>query len=903
MPNTASVRARVGVDFLLRELDPGSDQDVLQDVRLPKFCDFVCYSLMRMDLWPMTERIERVLRKEGPGLRPDEDLLHRIVDNLIEVHSMPSDFVSVIQPTAAKNSEGSGAEETGKRPVPVLPVRDTVLFPHAVLPLTVGRESSIQLIQSLGEEKTILVVAQRDARQDSPQSADLFATGTRATVHKVVKMPNQSLFVFTEGNERVHLGEFAQLTPFMTAEYEAIPDVEPQQTPEAEALQRNVVSQFQQIVTSSPTLSDDLQTIAINIDEPGRLADFIASSLPFLTTTDKQELLETPDVSARLERINKHLAKELEVQQLRNKIQTEVQDSVQSSQRDYYLREQLKAIQKELGDVDDTQKDIAELKEKIETAGMPDDVKKDALKELGRLSRMNPAAADYSLTRNYVEWLAVLPWGKTSSGEVDILKAKGILDEDHYGLKKVKDRSLDYLSVRRLKPDMKGPILCFVGPPGVGKTSLGRSIAKALDRKFSRISLGGMHDEAEIRGHRRTYIGALPGQIIQHLKRVEVKDPVFMLDEIDKLGRDFRGDPASALLETLDPEQNNTFRDNYLDQPFDLSKVLFICTANQLDTIPGPLLDRMEIIELTGYTEEEKVNIAIKYLIPRQIKENGITEEQIEFPKESVHLIARHYTREAGVRKLEQQIGTVCRKVARKIAEGTTEKVVITPEIVHEFLGGIKVRVDTEIAERTKRAGVAVGLAWTPAGGDVLFIEANRMKGKGGFTITGQIGDVMKESMQAALTWVRSNAASLGLDEDFTKDTDLHIHVPAGAIPKDGPSAGVTMATALVSLLTDTPVHPLTAMTGEITLSGNVLPVGGIKEKFLAAKRAGVRDVILPTDCKQQVDEDLTPDQTEGVTIHYATRIEDVLAVALPKTQREKAQDEVVREEVLHATV
>ncbi len=702
-------------------------------------------------------------------LRPWRDLLHPIVDNLIEVHSMPSDFVSVIQPTAAKGGEESG-EKTGRRPAPVLPVRDTVLFPHAVLPLTVGRESSIQLIQSLGEEKTILVVAQRDARQDSPQSADLFAIGTRATVHKVVKMPNQSLFVFTEGNERVHLGEFAQLTPFMTAEYEPIVDVEPQQSPEAEALQRNVVSQFQQIVTSSPTLSDDLQTIAINIDEPGRLADFIASSLPFLTTTDKQELLETPDVSARLERINKHLAKELEVQQLRNKIQTEVQDSVQSSQRDYYLREQLKAIQKELGDQDDTQKDIADLKEKIETAGMPEDVKKDALKELGRLSRMNPAAADYSLTRNYVEWLAVLPWSKTSSGEVDILKAKEILDEDHYGLKKVKDRILDYLSVRRLKPDMKGPILCFVGPPGVGKTSLGRSIARALDRKFSRISLGGMHDEAEIRGHRRTYIGALPGQIIQHLKRVEVKDPVFMLDEIDKLGRDFRGDPASALLETLDPEQNNTFRDNYLDQPFDLSKVLFICTANQLDTIPGPLLDRMEIIELTGYTEEEKVNIAIKYLIPRQIKENGIDSEKIEFPKDSVHLIARHYTREAGVRKLEQQIGTVCRKVARKIAEGHTEKVVITPEIVHEFLGGIKVRVDTEIAERTKRAGVAVGLAWTPAGGDVLFIEANRMKGKGGFTITGQIGDVMKESMQAALTWVRSNAASLGIDEDFTKE-------------------------------------------------------------------------------------------------------------------------------------
>ena len=535
---------------------------------------------------------------------------------------------------------------------------------------------------------------------------------------------------------------------------------------------------------------------------------------------------------------------------------------------------------------------------------MPEETKKDALKELGRLSRMNPAAADYSLTRNYVEWLAVLPWGKSSSEAVDIGKAKEVLDADHYGLKKVKDRILDYLSVRRLKPDMKGPILCFVGPPGVGKTSLGRSIAKALGRKFSRISLGGMHDEAEIRGHRRTYIGALPGQIIQHLKRVEVNDPVFMLDEIDKLGRDFRGDPAAALLETLDPEQNNTFRDNYLDQPFDLSKVLFICTANQLDTIPAPLLDRMEIIELTGYTEEEKVAIAERYLVPRQVKENGLEPEVLELPTASVGLIARHYTREAGVRRLEQLIGTVARKTARRVAEGELhpengDKLVVTPEVIHDFLGGIKVRVDTEIAERTKRAGVAVGLAWTPVGGDVLFIEANRMKGKGGFSITGQIGDVMKESMQAALTWVRSNAVELGLDEDVLKDIDLHIHVPAGGIPKDGPSAGVTMATAIVSLLTDTPVRPLLAMTGEITLSGNVLPVGGIKEKFLAAKRAGVRDVILPIDVKANVEEDLTADQIEGVTIHYASRIEDVLQVALPKTQREAVQDEEIREEVL----
>ncbi len=812
---------------------------------------------------------------------------------------MSTDFVSVIKPT----SKESGHEERGKA-YPVLPVRDTVLFPHAVLPLTVGRQSSIQLIQSLGEEKMILVVAQRDARQDTPEGADLYAVGTRATVHKVVKMPNQSLFVFTEGMERVKLGEFSQNQPFLTASYSSLEELALERTPEAEALQRNVLAQFQEIVTSSSTLSDDLQTIALNIEEPSRLADFIAANLPFLTTAEKQELLETAEVKRRLDLLNNLLAKELGVQQLRNKIQSEVQDSVQQSQRDFYLREQLKAIQKELGDLDETQKDVADLKEKIEAAGMPEETKKDALKDLARLSRMNPAAADYSLTRNYIEWLAILPWAKSSGTKIDIGKAREILDEDHYELRKVKDRILDYLSVRRLKPNMKGPILCFVGPPGVGKTSLGRSIARALGRKFSRISLGGMHDEAEIRGHRRTYIGALPGQIIQQLKRVEVNDPVFMLDEIDKLGRDFRGDPSSALLETLDPEQNNTFRDNYLDQPFDLSKVLFICTANQLDTIPAALLDRMEVIELNGYTEEEKVHIAERYLIPRQIKENGIepTEDEqpiIEIPTSSVSLIARHYTREAGVRRLEQLIGTVCRKTARQVAEGRTEKLVVTPEIVHEFLGGIKVRVDTEIAERTKRAGVAVGLAWTPAGGDVLFIEANRMKGKGGFTMTGQIGDVMKESMQAALTWVRSNASSLGLDDDVLKDTDLHIHVPAGAIPKDGPSAGVTMVTALVSLLLNRPIHPLLAMTGEITLSGHVLPVGGIKEKFLAAKRAGIRDVILPVDVKTNVEEDLSLEHIKGVSIHYAAHIEDVLGIALPKTVGEAAQDHELREEVL----
>jgi len=783
---------------------------------------------------------------------------------------------------AIPESEASAPKATGTRRIPVLPVRDTVLFPHAVLPLTVGRESSIQLIESLGEERAIVVTAQLDPRLDSPKPADLHTVGTLATVHKIVRMPNQSRFVFTEGVSRVRLVGFVQSEPYMVAEVETLEELAPASSPEFEALVRNVVGQFQQIVTESPTLSDELRTIAANIDEPAKLVDFVASSLPFLTTDDKQQLLETPAIADRLEQLNKLLAKEIEVQQLRTKIQTEVQDQVQQSQRDYYLREQLKAIQKELGDQDEGQRDIEELRQKIEAAGMPEDVKKEALKELGRLQRMSPMAADYGLTRNYIEWLAVLPWTKSSGSKIDIGKAKEILDEDHYELKKVKDRILDYLSVLELKPDMKGPILCFVGPPGVGKTSLGRSIARALGRKFQRISLGGMHDEAEIRGHRRTYIGALPGQIIQSIRRAETNDPVIMLDEVDKLGRDFRGDPASALLETLDPAQNNTFRDNYLDVPFDLSKVLFICTANMLDTVPPPLIDRMEIIPLQGYSEEEKVHIANQYLIPRQIKENGITAEQIEFPEDAVRSIIRHYTREAGVRKLEQTIGTVCRKEARRVVEGHTEKLVVTRETLKEFLGGIQVRVETEVAERVKRPGVAVGLAWTPAGGDILFIEANKMKGKGGFTMTGQIGEVMQESMQAALTWVRSNASRLGLAEDFTKGMDLHIHVPAGAIPKDGPSAGVTMATVLASLLTDTPVRPLTAMTGEITLSGNVLPVGGIKEKFLAARRAGVQNIILPAENRQNVEEDLTPEMMEGVTVHYASDIEDVLAVALP---------------------
>jgi ATP-dependent Lon protease len=652
------------------------------------------------------------------------------------------------------------------RDLPVLPVRDTVLFPHAVLPLTVGRESSVQLINSLGEDKTIVVIAQREARVDSPQPVDLYPIGTLATVHKVVKMPNQSLFVFAEGLERVSVLEYTQLAPYMKASVETVNEVVPELNAEVEALQRNILNLFQQIVAGSPTLSDELSTVAMNIEEPGRLVDFVASSLPSLSTRDKQDVLETYDVRSRLNKINQHLAKELEVQQLRNKIQSEVQDRVQQTQREYYLREQLKAIQKELGEQDDTTRDVEEFKEKIDQSGMPEDVKKEAMKELNRLSRMSPMAADYSVTRNYLEWLVVLPWTKSSGAEVDITKAKEVLDEDHYDLQKVKDRILDYLSVRRLNPKMKGPILCFFGPPGVGKTSLGKSIARALGRKFVRMSLGGVHDEAEIRGHRRTYIGAMPGQIIQGIRRAESNDPVYMLDEIDKVGRDYRGDPTAALLEALDPEQNFSFRDNYLDVTFDLSKVLFITTANQLDTIPDPLRDRMEIIDLHGYTEEDKEHITYQYLIRRQTEENGLNADQIEFTQDAVSFLIRHYTREAGVRSLERQIGTICRKQARRIVEGKTEKLVVTREVIQEMLGGIKVRVDTEIAARTKHPGVVVGLAWTPTGGDILFIEAMKMKGKGEFRITGQIQEVMRESMQAAFSWVRAHAEELQINDD-----------------------------------------------------------------------------------------------------------------------------------------
>src|SRR5579863_3486977 len=768
----------------------------------------------------------------------------------------------------------------------ILPVRDTVLFPGAVLPLTVGRESSLSLVNSLeGEEKQLGVVAQLDPRVEDPAAADLHKVGTLAKVHKTVKMPNGNVVIFLEGLQRVNVVELIGLRPFLRARVEAQPEITGDVDAELEALQRNAQDLFRDVVSHSPQLSDDLQSVAMNIDDPGRLADFIAGTLPSLSTLLRQELIETPSVRKRLEMLIRELSKELEVLELRSKIHEQVQEQVSQNQREYLLREQMKAIQKELGESDDSMQEIDELRKKVDEAGMTAEAKKECDRELKRLSKMTPASAEYMVSRTYLEWMTSLPWNKSSGAEeIDIAKGKTILDEDHYDLEKVKERILDYLAVKKLQPGMKGPILCFVGPPGVGKTSLGKSIARALGRKFVRIALGGMHDEAEIRGHRRTYIGALPGQVIQGLKRAETNDPVMMLDEVDKLGRDFRGDPSSALMEVLDPEQNNAFRDHYLDVPFDLSKVLFIATANWMDPIPEPLRDRMEIIELPGYTGEEKIHIAHKYLIPKQAQEHGLkVGEQIEFSDEALREIIHSFTREAGVRNLEREIATITRKQARKLAEGNTEKMQVTPEIVREYLGVPKFRAEKEVEERVKKPGVAVGLVWTPVGGDIVFIEASRMRGGKQFTMTGHLGEVMQESMTAALTWVRANAERYGIDPDFFRKQDIHIHVPSGAVPKDGPSAGVAMVNALVSLLSGRPIRPRVAMTGEISLSGVVLPVGGIKEKVLGAKRAGIREVILPAENEPNVKEDLQGQMLEGMQIHFVHTVDEALEIALSK--------------------
>ena len=775
-------------------------------------------------------------------------------------------------------TEGSTLEE-----VPVLTVRDTVVFPGALAPITVGRPASVALVQSLGENRTLAVVSQLDPRVDVPTPEDLYPVGTVCVLHKAIRVPKENLLLFCEGVARIRTKEFTAREPFLKAKVERLADAEPETTPELEALRQNVVSLFQQIVAGSPNLSDDLATTAEHITETGRLADWVAGTLPSLSPQERQKLLEEPDARVRLEQVHRHLTRELEMLELRGRIQSQVQGQLSQSQREFYLREQLKAIQKELGEGEDANRDIEELRKKVEAAGLPAEAKTEAERELNRLGRIPPASPEYGVSRTYLEWLASLPWSVSSGSQVDVKRAAEILDQDHYDLEKVKDRILDYLAVLQLRPVLKGPILCFVGPPGVGKTSLGKSIARALGRKFARISMGGMHDEAEIRGHRRTYIGALPGQIIQALRRAGANDPVFMLDEVDKLGRDFRGDPASALLEVLDPEQNATFRDNYLDVQFDLSRVLFITTANVLDPVPDALRDRMEVINLEGYTEQEKVIIGFRYLIPRQTAENGLgAEHGIEFSDESVRFLIRRYTREAGVRSLEREIGTICRKQARRIAEGQPDKMYVTPELVEKDLGAPRFRPDSEIAERTRRAGVAVGLAWTPVGGDILFIEAGRMPGGNkGLIMTGQLGPVMQESVQAALTWVRANATRYAIDPEIFKTSDIHIHVPAGAIPKDGPSAGITMASALLSMLTNRLIRSHLAMTGEITLTGQVLPVGGIKEKVLAAKRGGVREVILPFENEVNVREDLKTEQIGDMKMHFVATMEQVVELAL----------------------
>jgi ATP-dependent Lon protease len=766
--------------------------------------------------------------------------------------------------------------------LPILPLRDTVLFPNSFMPLAVARESSVRLIDdAIANGKLIAVFTQRDASVEEPGQDDLHTVGTATHIHKMFKLPDGSLRLIVQGLARVRLERIVQMRPYLRGAVVAAEEsLREEDHLEIDALQRNIKSNFQQVVSLSPVLSDDLQALSANITDPGKLADFIASSLTTIGTPIKQEVLDTLDIRARMDSLNRILIKELEVLELGSKIQSQVQSEVGKNQREYFLREQLKAIQKELGEGDDQTREIEELRDKIEAAGMPEPVKKEALRELDRLSKMPAAAAEFTVSRTYLDWLVALPWEKRTHEVIDLPRTKQTLDADHSGLEKAKDRILEYLAVRKLNPAVKGPILCFAGPPGVGKTSLARSIAQSLGRKFVRVSLGGMRDEAEIRGHRRTYIGALPGQIIQGLRRAESKNPVFILDEIDKLGNDFRGDPASALLEVLDPEQNVAFRDHYLDVPFDLSEVLFITTANILDPIPPALRDRMEVLEIPGYTEEEKLAIARDHLVQKQITNHGLAPEQLTIADEALRLVIRGYTREAGVRNLEREIASLCRKAARRRAEGNEDPLHITAGVVVELLGA-PIFLDEEMEERTKEPGVAIGLAWTPAGGDVLFIEASRMAGTGTLTLTGQLGEVMKESARAALSWFRAHAATYGADPDFFKGSEIHLHVPSGAIPKDGPSAGVTMVTALASELTRRPVRGDIAMTGEITLSGRVLPVGGIKEKVLAARRVGIREVILPRQNEKNINEDLTEELRRELTVHYVQSVDEVLLLAL----------------------
>ncbi len=765
-----------------------------------------------------------------------------------------------------------------KTVLPVLPLKESVVFPGAMTPLAIAQERSIRLVdEAVAGDLTIALVTSRDAEEEARTAEDLHDVGTSAVVHKMIRVPDGTLRVLVQGVDRMRLDGLEETEPYLVGRFTPQPDVVEREK-EVEALSRSVEALFGRIIAVAPYLPEELELAAANAESPSALANLIASTIR-LPTEERQELLAAANVEERLRRLTVILSRELEVFELGSKLQSQVQSEMDRSQREFLLRQQLKAIQEELGEGDEQQAEVAELRGRLEEGSLPEEADRQARRELDRLAKLPPAAAEYGVIRTYLEWILSLPWQTTTVDDLDLKKARRILDEDHYDLEKIKDRILEHLAVQKLRQGLAGPIICFVGPPGVGKTSLGQSIARALGRRFVRISVGGVRDEAEIRGHRRTYIGAMPGTVIRALRDAESRNPVFMIDEIDKMGADWRGDPSSAMLEVLDPAQNSTFRDHYLDLPFDLSQVLFICTANQLETIPAPLRDRMEIIQLSGYTEDEKVGIARRYLVPKQVEAHGLERKAVTFTEKALRLVVREYTREAGVRGLDREIAALCRKAAREIAEGKRKTARIDEERVRSWLG--RRRFPAEVRKRTSDPGVATGLAVTPVGGDVLFVEATAMPGQGKLTVTGQIGDVMRESAQAALSWVRGHSSELGLDSDWFEHRDVHIHVPAGAVPKDGPSAGIAMAIALSSLATGTPVSEEVAMTGEITLTGQVLPIGGVKEKVLAAQRAGISTVILPRENEGDLD-DLPEDVRSSMSFVLADAIDQVLEAALP---------------------
>lgn len=768
----------------------------------------------------------------------------------------------------------------------ILPLRDSVIYPMLIAPLSVARDSSIQLIDEsiVGNNRVIGVIAQRKPHIEQPTFDDVYETGCAVIIRTLVKMPD-AVRLIVQGISRFRIVERLQETPYLRARVEVIDETPAGEdtAEDVEALRRSVAALFEQAIRLSPQLPDELRSLTQAVQETNVMCDLVAAHMT-LSLEDKQSILETVDIQDRLRALLEMLSKEVRVLELTSKVQSEVNVELSKSQREYYLREQLKAIQRELGESDDRSEELEELHDKIEQAGMPQEALREVHREFDRLRRMSPGAPEYTVARTYIDWMISLPWSASTEDNVDLTRVRDVLDSDHFGLDKIKERILEFLAVRKVKKDgkIRQPILCFVGPPGVGKTSLGRSISHAMNRNFIRISLGGMRDEAEIRGHRRTYIGALPGQIIQGLRRAESNNPVFMLDEIDKLGMDFRGDPASALLEVLDPEQNVSFRDHYIDAPFDLSRVFFITTANRLDTVPPPLRDRMEVIELGGYTEDEKLEIAKRHLIGKQVEEHGLRPSQIQFEDRSVRKLIHNYTREAGVRNLERAIAGVVRRATRLFAEGRRAKVVVSERFLESALGAPRF-LNEEVEERNLQPGMAVGLAWTPVGGDVLFVESAKMPGSKGLIVTGQLGDVMKESVQAALSYIRSRSSDLRIDPDIFDKHEIHVHVPAGAVPKDGPSAGITMLVALVSLLTGKTIRRKLAMSGEITLSGHVLPVGGIKEKVLAAKRAGVTTIILPEDNKKDYLEDVPEEVRQELKVHFVSRVEPAVKIAFDK--------------------